>query len=876
MAEHRPLEAAVTQIGDLPLRRVGKPVGRDDLLRALLNRDDDEPLILHGAPGMGKSAIAATLASARLRQPNRSVLWLPVDDAPFAELLSRIARAYAATDLRNASNPLAIASDVKDLLTAHQPLIVLDGGLSDETLSRFRAECAPDLPLVVTSSRAMSGGDARNQAIGGLSIQDAAELFKQKAGLEDDSFDAAAAEIAQQLDGKPLAVALAARSMIISRQSPDECRDALADLLDECDGDGDAAALTGSFRALNPRLSALLTRLGAVPTGEASLPFLRALSDMPAPAIDQSMTILSRLFLVDRFNRGELACYRLHDLTRDFLRHQAQDDETDEPGKSIADGVREFIAELDESDESRAALMNEMGNLVAAASDAAQTDDGALAGEIIDAIAESARDAGYAYEITLLEALRDSATLDFDAMLDIDEADESDEGEADADESEPDAETADEAGDIDADELKAVTIDQLRTALHVARENSETERQLQILAAIARLQLNQSRHSDAVAAYGEALEIHLEAEDPGGALDALDALAGIVSDGAGKDASLDAVRLIDGLRLAKRHDDRDRVLQIVAAIGKAQIGQKREKGAIETYTIVLEIHDSADDKAGALAALDMLSGLLARTDGAVSALNHIQRGLQLAAALDDRETEMFLRITSGDARRALGESVTAIEAYEAALAIARERDDAQNEARILHKLGLAQLDAGDHRGAIDLLESANERFKQDGQRAMEGKVLRGLGEVNASLERYSEAVNFHTSALYIARETDDRDGEGAQLRTLGALLIQADRLPEALTSYRQALHVAYENDNATEIVGVIGELVALMLRNRYLASIAELLISDGLTYDADDRELLRLKSTVQTAKDQAAERGTALAVVAGTAKEYAANAYNFG
>ena len=871
MADHKPLEAAVTQIGDLPLRRVGKPVGRDELLRALLSREDDEPLILHGAPGMGKTAIAATIASAHLRQQNRSVLWLPVDEAPFAELLIRIARAYGAADLCSAPNPLTIAPFVKDLLTAHQPLIALDGGISDETLSRFRAECAPDLPLIVTSSRAMSGGDGRNQAVGGLSEADAAELFKQKAGIEDESFDAAAAEIAGQLDGKPLAVALAARSMIISRQSPDECRDGLTELLEECDGDGDAAALTGSFRALNPALSALLTRLGNVPTGEASLPFLRALSDLPAPAIDQSMTILSRLLLVDRFNRGELACYRLHDLTRDFLRRQAQDDESE----SITDAVRAFIASLDESDESRAAMMNEMRNLVAAASAAAETDDGALAGEIVAAIAERARDADYDYEITLLEALREGETLDFDAMLEAaDSAEEADE--ADADESQSAAEPADEAGDIDADELKAVTIDQLRTALHVARENNETERQLQILAAIAKLQLNQSRQGDAIATYGEALDIHLEADDTAGALDALDALAGIVSDAAGKDAPLDAARLNDGLRLAQRHADRERALQIFDAIGKAQIGQKREKDAIETYTIVLEMHDSADDKAGALAALDMLSGLLSRTDGAVSALNHIQRGLQLAAALDDRETEMFLRITSGDARRALGESVTAIEAYEAALAIARERDDAQNEARIMHKLGLAQLDAGDHRGAIAMLESANERFKQDGQRDMEGKVLRGLGEVNASLARYSEAVNFHTSALYIARETDDRDGEGAQLRTLGALLIQADRLPEALTSYRQALHVAYENDDADEIVGVIGELVALMLRNRYLASIAELLISDGLTYAADDRELLRLQSTVQSAKEQAAERGTALAVVAGTAKEYAANAYNFG
>ena len=193
----------------------------------------------------------------------------------------------------------------------------------------------------------------------------------------------------------------------------------------------------------------------------------------------------------------------------------------------------------------------------------------------------------------------------------------------------------------------------------------------------------------------------------------------------------------------------------------------------------------------------------------------------------------------------------------------------------MYKLGLARLDAGDTRQAIEMLEGANELFKQQSKRDMEGLVLRGLGEINVVLERWSEAVNYHTSALYIAREIQDQDQEAQQLRMLGTVLIQANRLPEALTHYRQALHVAYERENAENIVAVITDLVNLMMRNQFLASISELLVNDGLAYNPDDRELLRLKSEVTSAKDNAAERGIALAVVAGTAREYAANAYNF-
>ena len=113
------------------------------------------------------------------------------------------------------------------------------------------------------------------------------------------------------------------------------------------------------------------------------------------------------------------------------------------------------------------------------------------------------------------------------------------------------------------------------------------------------------------------------------------------------------------------------------------------------------------------------------------------------------------------------------------------------------------------------------------------------------------------------------------MRHLGEILIKAERLPEALTRLRQALHVAYEQQNRTEIVLIIVELVNLMMRNLFLSSIAELLINDGLSYAPDDRELLRLKSEVAGAKERAAARGVALAVVAGTAREYAANAYNY-
>ena len=899
MAELKPLEAAVSAMSDLPLRRFGRPVGRDDLLRALLLRlRQSQPLVLHGASGIGKTTIAATIANVYVQQAQQSVLWLPVEQASLAELLVRIGRAYGATDISNAANPLKELSAVAGLLRQNQPLLVLDGEIDESVLTQFYNRCAQDIPLVVTSAKALPGGDWRNQAIGNLAEDDAVQLFKQKAGLKDDQFDSAAASIATKFNNEAFPLVLAARSMIITRQSPDEYDAALGALLDAADNDGVSAALTASVGALNPRLSDLLESLAATARGEASITFMSMLFDMTASAVDQSMTILSRLFLVERYQRNEEACYRLHSLAQEHLQNRSRENDK---LAALQDGVNSTVlAYLDahaSADDATARMMIEMDNFIATASGAAEDDDHELAGTIAAVLSENdelIEGAGYAYELALLHAINESRTLDFAeedhddeeaGATDIDditgEAQAADPDEADdtesADEDDLQTPSADDSTFIPIadEELQSVNIDQLRTALNVASENNETARQLQILKAIAKVQVNQGREPEAVATYGQVLEIYESSADKDGVLETLDMLAGLLISSESTPAAIEQVNLRTALTLARQHEDTPRVLEILNAIGKIQIDQNRAQDAVATYNEVLEIHDAKENKAGILETLDMLAGLLVRSGAAVTALHHIQRALHLTAELNDQESEMFLRISLGDAHRALGESVTAVEAYELALTIARHRDDQQNEAQILFKLGLAQLDAGDGRQAIEMLESANELFKLQSNRAMEGQVLQGLGAVNVNLERWSEAVNFHSSALYIAHEVQDRNEEAQQLRVLGKVLIQANRLPEALTRYRQALHVAYEEGKTDDIVSVIAELVNLMMRNLFLASIAELLINDGLTYDDDDRELLRLKGEVSTAKEQAAATGVTLAVVAGTAKEYAANAYNY-
>ncbi len=912
MAEHQPLEAAVTSVAALPLRRLGRPVGRDDLLRSLLLRlRQRQQLVLHGAAGAGKTTVAATIANVYLQQHSRPVLWLHVQNPPLAELIVRVARAYGDIDAANADNPMSQTRAVGALLAEQQPLLVLDGEIAAGTLAAFVTRCAGDAHLIATSTAPLAQGDWRNQPIGNLAESDALRLFKQKAGLKNGESDADILALAAQLKYAAFPLTLAARSMVIARQSPAEFSETVAEALASHDDDVTLAALNISFDGLNERLRDLMLFLSATVRGEASVAFLNLLSGIAAESIDMSMTILSRLFLVERYQRAGEAYYRLHPGVHSFLSDWAVEHERyDALRADILDTSRDYLDVHGRSDDAVIRLMTEMENLLAAAEWAADSDDPELAADLAEAIAplEGLLAAeGYNYDLMRLHAIRDGEILEFDDVPEVEDStaeevddeteehapaaapdddlsqhdDEADEPTliANEDMDEPAAEPA-QVDDstfvsLDDQDLQSVNIDQLRTALNVASQNNETSRQLQILKAIARMQISQGREKEAVATYGDVLEIYENSEDKDGVLETLDMIAGLLVSSKSTPAAIEQVKLRTALSFARQHEDTTRVLQILDAVGKVQIGQNREKDAVATYNEVLAIHEGQDDKAGVLETLDMLAGLLVRSESAVSALQHVQRGLHLADDMADDEAAMHLQISGGDAHLGLGEASMAVEAYERALTLARHRDDSQNEALILYKLGMAYLEAHEERRAIEMLEDANDRFKEQEKRDMEGQVLRGLGTVNVRLERWSEAVNFHTSALYIARLIGDRVTEAEQLRHLGQILIKADRLPEALTRLRQALHVAYEEQDKADVVSVIAELVNLMMRNLFLSSIAELLINDGLTYDPDDRELLRLKSEVVGAKERAAARGVALAVVAGTAREYAANAYNY-
>ena len=185
MAELKPLEAPVTAVADLPLRRPGRPFGRDSILKTVLSElQQNQKVALHGASGIGKTTIAATIASVYAQQANQSVLWLNSHNPPLSELMVRIGRAYRVPDMSASQNPLGKAPALASRFNQHKPLLVLDGEIQASVLSALIERCAADIPVLVTTTAALDGGSWRNRLIGRLADSDAVRLFKQKAGIQ--------------------------------------------------------------------------------------------------------------------------------------------------------------------------------------------------------------------------------------------------------------------------------------------------------------------------------------------------------------------------------------------------------------------------------------------------------------------------------------------------------------------------------------------------------------------------------------------------------------------------------------------------------------------------------------------------------------------
>ncbi|MBZ0303049.1 MAG: tetratricopeptide repeat protein, partial [Anaerolineae bacterium] len=823
MADYISHEAPSFEAAALPVTVPPKLIGRDAVLGQVYTRlRENKPVLIYGAAGVGKTALAATLAAAYTEQPG-GVLWFHVNDATIDQLIVRVGRAYDVTEIASSEHPMGMFGAVASTLNQHKPLIVLDGRLNEEVTRVFVERCADKLPILLLNQQAFGEDQWTTIQLEPLEAAPASALIKQAAGLpaaDNPEID----QLAQTLRHMPMALVLAGATLRATKQTPDQYRAALMQIPGYANADPSLVALTTAFRSLNSALQGLLLMMGAMFDGEASAALLSEVGNAPQATIEQAMRILAHQNLVELTTRYDMPYYRLHPLTHKFAQTLAGEKRLADLQSKISDALLKDVQNDsgDADDQSFNRLAAEMDTILAAAAWGVQKNDLTVPNRFAMSLMQAddfIAERGYVYELLKLRRMAATSTSAFPAS-DISPRPAAafraaqvipPEDEAEDEDEDIEEEEIEEDEDFEDDEEEAaIPAPAFLSELFIDDEDDD-------------LAYDEDDEDEVSEAFiPEIPEPEVETAIPVG----------------------DVAALRAALLTARQKGDRDRQIDLLKAMGQAQIDANQENEAIATYTEIVALYEDKDDDRDLLDILDTLTALMVKTENAQPAIMHANRGIQLAEGLGDEDTRMHMYITLADARQQLGESQAAETAYGRALEIARNRGDTQNEAIILYKLGYAQLDNSDAEGASATWEQALRLFREQGKREYEGKVLGGLGSAYGEQERWSEAVRFHTSALHIAREVDDQTEESLQLNNLAYAAVQAEDLAQAVLRYRQALHLAYDRDDREGIVSAIVDLAGLLVRSPRHLAIAQLLIEDAAALEPYDRDVNNLRQRI--------------------------------
>jgi tetratricopeptide (TPR) repeat protein len=889
-----PHGAPIHDVKLLPIQPPAQVIGRNRELASMhVALKVGSSVFLSGEPGIGKTALAAILATAYIASHPSGVLWFNIIEDDFVALIGRIGRAYGLSALTGSNeDPSSNFDMVQAVLEQNRPLIVLDGIIDIEATRDFVRQCASKTPVLIINEQPGSG-PWTPVTLEPLSDEDSIALFKQISGLQDSLYNPDISGLVKFLDGNPLAIELAAREVTVDDMLPAEL---LTTLPSSTGRDGTMTMMALVFKRMPPPVQAMMMVLAAMFTGSASAELISDLSGVPAVNIIPLMRqLVARGVAFESAVYGQFS-YTLHELAQSYTRNWLQQYQRLLNIENSA--LKAVLTYVERHAQSGTAhhdrLAAEMGNIVGAAAYATSTGQARALRQLIHALSQSAEKfvhiRGFGPELDQmikLTSLLGASSADATQVMPV------------------------VRSKVATGSARAVRSTQSAAQVTVP-ESAQPTRPVQITEPPVDIQATPNvpftrrvpksppasapEFEEETQAIGitvpsrppKALEeTQPTGSDDTGALEAaladlsrslVETPAVVIDEPpvAEDDTDIPTERSLPTLQTkleeARAEGQRLRQAKLLHAMGEYYAEQGDRQQATTYHKQALEMYETVDNIDGMLATLDTLAELTAQADDAEGALIYATRGVNLAEKLGDRTRLGRLQARLADVRLALGDLAAATETYTQAVESLRTTEDWLTIGLVMSKLGNAYLEQRRFEEAIMILEQTLAIFHKEKRNDYAGRVLGGIGAAYDGMQQWAKAQGYFEQALTFARQSGDQEGEVAQLNAIAHVRQMEGDLPGTIIYYRQALHVAYQLEDIDLQAALTFELGTLLIDNpnTLIMGLQLLRESDETVPNSEAR---RLMGRANKRLERANAAGLSVAPAELSSREYAEAAY---